>query len=300
MKGLCFTVTVATLILLTFVGLSLAAEKETAEWEYKSHGLRLEAGTEVLLNSEIGDHGAEGSEITSRIAASWRGPISVGIEYERSDVTWNGVGRLPFGDGRSNPWETLNSIRLSVGKDGMVSGKWGYFAGMGLTCGYERDLDDSLSTVAFMGVAYAVSSRLVFRLGPAVWWSPVEVMVFPVVGIHYEPDGLNLSMDLGFPRTSVAWSPYDWMSLALYARVQEGLYRLADDSSVARAGYVQRMSLRTGVDLDFTLTRHVSLSLGLVYEPWGSLTLYDNHGEEWDDWEAMGGLGGRVGLDVSF
>lgn len=132
--------------------------------------------------------------------------LTVGLALRRDAYQWDKIGRLPFGDGRSAPWETLNRIGLTATHCGALAEGWRYFATAGASASYEKEMDGSLGLNAAAGLLWQATPQWSLRLGAGGLWHAVRAYPYPVVGLTYQSQDIaGLSAEFGFPASFVAY-----------------------------------------------------------------------------------------------
>ena len=203
-----------------------------------------------------------------------------GIDYLNRRYDWSDTASLPFGNG-SDPWEQLHMLRLRADiAEQLGFGGLGWFAGAGLTAGWEEEMDDAWGLSGSAGLTWAVGGvRL--RGGVAAYAHPVGTRLLPLVaadwGNQRDP---GFSATVGFPETMLRYRSSDMFSFRAGGRVEGNTYRLADDSPVQREGYMRTSSLTLGGYIDITPMEDLTLTVGAEYLTRQEMRVYNSDGDE--------------------
>ena len=262
------------------------------DWE-----LRFTAGW--AADAEVAGSGSDVSGAGFNLRASYKDFF---LSYERIQYSWSNVERLPFGNGRDDPWDDLNVLTLGYQHNGRINPKWMYFIGGGVSSSFEKEFDDSYSFRGFGGFTYIYSPKLQFTLGAGGVYHKVRSQGLPVVGITYNRGATEgLSAGLGFPLTFVAYHfNENW---ALKTRVVEfdlDIFRLADDSPVHPEGFLERQDLMADLGVEWTPMKALALYVGARYYFRRELTLYDKDGNNEREFDVDNAWGGVLRLSWKF
>ena len=248
--------------------------------------LRVSAFAQYKGYAEVGD--SSGGFSSSRAGLSvtyWK--FTAGYEHRR--FFWHDVHRLPFGNGVEDPWQDFHSLYLVGNHFGVINERWSYFVGGGASSSFEREAGP-LSIYAMAGVGYGITPRLRVRLGAIVAYHPVQSILLPVIGLTYgggrggrpEP---GFSFSLGFPETAATYRFNQSVALKMTVLYQHGIYKLADDSSVQRGGYLEGRHVKAGLYLDYSPLENVDISVGGGYDFLGYMWIYNDNGHLRGDWD---------------
>lgn len=203
-----------------------------------------------------------------------------GIDYLNRRYDWSDTASLPFGNG-SDPWEQLHMLRLRADiSDQLGFGGLGWFAGAGLTAGWEEEMDDAWGISGSAGLSWAVGDvRL--RGGVAASLHPVGTRLLPVAAADWgNQRDMGFSATVGIPETMLRYRTSDMFSFRAGGRMDGDTYRLADDSPVQREGYMKTSSLTLGGYIDITPLDDLTLTVGAEYLTRREMTMYDSDGDE--------------------
>ena len=206
--------------------------------------------------------------------------LAFGYGYDRYDFAGeNGFGAL-------QPWDDIQSFRLSTPIRFTKGQNWSFFIAPTLRVTGERgaDLNDSLTGGGFAGFAYKLNERL--TIGPGIGiMSQIEddASIFPVLIINWKiTDSLSLKTGQGLgatlgPGISLNWLITKQWHVALGGRYEKLRFRL-DDKAETPSGIGQDSSFPIfgGITYNFNDKTRVSLIGGI--ETAGELQLEDSEG----------------------
>ncbi len=253
--------------------------------------LELTAGW--AANAEVQGSGAEVSASGAKLKAAM-GDFS--LSYEWVGYSWSNVDRLPFGNGRDDPWDNLSVLGLGYSHHGAINPRWRYFFGAGLNSSFESKIcSDSLSLRGFGGVTWIYSRKLQFNFGAGGVWHKVRSQGLPVVGVIYNQGAAEgFSVALGFPMTYLAYHfNKNWAVKSRVVEFDLDVFRLDDDSPAEPEGFLERRDLMADLGLEWTPAANLVLYVGARYYFKRELTLYDLDGDNertFDVDDAWGGV----------
>uniref|UniRef100_I2PX54 Uncharacterized protein n=1 Tax=Desulfovibrio sp. U5L TaxID=596152 RepID=I2PX54_9BACT len=259
-------------------------------------GVRLEAGGSVLAPADVSGAGM----------AVWRDNVKASYDmdhfgfdlgYAGSHYDFSKVGHLPFGG--STPFDSLHRFDAGVTVKGGLWGNVSGFASLRGSVGYERDLGDGITGTPLAGIIVPLGGQWTMTLGGGASFNKVETKPVPIVGLRYQNGG-PLSVDLGFPRTEIAWRGGTWWSLRLAGGIEAGQYKLADDNPVAPDGSVALLSPQAGLWFDVRPTQGLTASIGGLYSLPGTMTFYRESGSRIKRFDVGGAPGGALRLRYEF
>ena len=242
----------------------------------ETDGLRFGFNTQSYSRSDV-DSGGKYSRTDMNFRAGYRW---LTLAYTRSDYDWSSTGDARIGRGR-NPWDTLHKLSLDAAFDGYLSENVDWFAGMTLVSGFESQIEKSFSLAPRAGLSFRATPDLKFHLGATGLLAPAHSMLLPLVGLEWrDAYDMGLSAKLGFPATQIQYRFNEIVATRLAARWTRDLYRLSNDSSVARKGYVEEESVVSGAYLDLTPLDRLQFTVGAELMAWHSLRVYDSDGDK--------------------
>ncbi len=303
----------ASAVLMTAIGVSSAAEGPGGEEEQAlsamagtegnsskrtpaGAGVRLEAGGSVLAPADVS--GAGMAVWRDNVKASYdTDHFGVDMGYAGSYYDFSKVGHLPFGG--STPFDSLHRFDAGVTVKGGLWGNVSGFASLRGSVGYERGLGDGVAGTPLAGIIVPLGSQWTMTLGGGASISKVATRPVPIVSLRYQNGG-PFSVDLGFPRSEIAWRGGTWWSLRLTGNFESGLYKLADDNSVAPDGYVAMLSPQAGLWFDVRPMQGLTASIGGLYTLPGTMTFYRESGSRIKQFDVGGAPGGALRLRYEF
>jgi hypothetical protein len=248
--------------------------------------------------AEVGDDGGEVQMFESGMELSYS---YFTLSVDHLAFGFKDKDKLPFGNGKDDPWEGLTSIGLHGDYHDAFDESWGWFVGGGVGAGFEQELDNSLEGMAYAGVSYAFTPELMVQLGVGCSLDAVEVGVLPLVGLAWRsPGDLGFSASLGMPETSAQYRFGDDLAVRLGLGMTGGLYRLADDSPVAREGYLKLQGYKAGLYVDWSPFSNLSMSFGPECAFGNTFNIYDKDGDKLDDYDQDAAFGGMFSLKYAF
>ncbi len=235
-------------------------------------------------------------------AIEWQG---LSLTYTGRKYSWDDVAALQFGNGSDEPWETLHNISIGYNKRGVFNDTWGWFAGITGQASFEEEMDKSFSAFGQAGLSYLFSKDWRVHFGVVAMVSYDDPLVAPFIGANYRnPKELGLSASIGFPASYVNYRFNEAFALRLGALMSRNSYRLADDSSVAKEGYLSEQDVTTGLYADITPNLFdkgdLSISLGLEYTMLREIEIHDSDYNSLSDTDVDDSFGGFVRLQYTF
>lgn len=257
-------------------------------------------GAQILADAEFDDGEGEVGSTTAFISGgySW-----LNLSYARTDYSWSDVGKLAFGNGSDDPWDTLHALAVSSEHDGMFNDRWGWFAGAALGAAYEDEMSGAWEVSAYGGGVYVWDEHTTVTFGLGASEHETGFGFLPLFGVQWDyvgEDGAGWYAALGLPETNVGYAFSRDFSLTLELGIDDDVYRLADDSKVIREGYVGVEDMSLSLAADWTLYEDVTLTLAPSYH-WGrSMTLYDKNGDKEESYDLNDSFGALLNLSVDF
>ncbi|MYL84540.1 hypothetical protein GTA51_15575 [Desulfovibrio aerotolerans] len=228
------------------------------------------------------------------------GTVGVDLGYVTGQYAFSNVGRLPFAG--QAPFERLSRLEAGLTVQGGLWDDISGFVGLRGTMGYEKALTArGLGGTALAGLSLPLGRQWRMTVGGGVSLTPVAVQAVPLLSFRYAPDSLpELTAELGFPRTEVAWRGGSWWGLRLTGGIEGGQYRLAEDNPAAPDGVADLFSARVGAWVDVYPARGLGISLGALYALPGTMTLYRESGSRLKTYDTGGAPGGALRLRYDF
>lgn len=282
------------ILVLLFVSLAGTARAETG----KDPGrIQLRLTGSGVASAGVQDSGAGVSVIGQKGSVSYKDFF---FSYERLDYSWENPEKLPFGNGKGDPWKALNVMGFGYARQGTINADWKYFAGGSLSSSFEDETQSSYGLGAFAGATYLFSSTLQFTMGAGLFYHEIQTMALPVIGINWNqgaPQGFSVA--IGYPETHLSYrfNP-EWAVRSRIVQFDRGIFRLSDNNTVEKEGYLKRQDLMADLGLEFTPLKHLIISARARYYFNRELSFYDrngNHERKFDVDDAWGGV-----LSVSY
>ncbi len=221
------------------------------------------------------------------------------------DFTWSHPEGFVEDTGGRNPWDTLNEIILGIKHGGRLSERMMYEVTAGVATGFEDQMADSFA--AFVGAygIYGFNETWAVMLG--AFYSRHQVIetafdFIPIIGVSFNAQATDgLSFTLGLPSTDVTWHFNETTRLTLdLSSLEGGVFRLADDSPVREAGYVELVSATASLRLETQIRGGLELGLGVGHAFDREMTLYDHDDGNERSYETEKKPGFLVSLSQSF
>ena len=261
--------------------------------------LALEAYGYYLSDIEFDDGGAKYDMTRSGLKATYS---YFRFVYDRMDFNWddNEIAKLPFGNGKDDPWESLQRLEIGANYQGKFNHKWSYAVDGALFSAFEKDIKEIDSRLqAWAGYGFNPDLRL--RFGARAYIYAFQVVALPVLSLDYRWDQQEgFSANLGFPETHLRYGFNKYVALRLFGEYEHHTYRLADDSEVEEEGYLQREGVMTGLVVDLTPVKNLCISAGVIRSLDYTLTTYDKDGDNEKDYDNESGWGAIVRVNYAF
>lgn len=224
------------------------------------------------------------------------------LDYSVTGFTWDDESRLPFGSGNDAPWDRFHQVALQADHSGELGKGWGYFAGAKAGAAYEKEMDDSFSLEAFGGLSYGFSESLTASAGVMAGVDAIRASVLPMLNIAWDgrENGRGWYATLGVPETSLGYAFGKALQVHADLGMDGATYRLADDSSVRRKGYVKLEGMQARLMADYSPAEDLTLSLGPTYDFARSLKFYNKDGDEQGSYDLGGALGVAAAIRYAF
>lgn len=223
------------------------------------------------------------------------------FEYSSTDLDWQNVDQLPFGNGEDDPVDQVNRIRL-VGKyplklkGGMT---WVNFVGASLA--YESEVNDALSVNIMSFIAERLSADTVFTYGGFINYHPVRTRIFPLAGFSYRKDQpMGLSAFLGFPKTFVGYGFDPKWQVTAGVLFDQFLFKLKKDSTLEKDGYAEVESWQGDLSLLYKFTSRFVIESSLRWSSNYKFIPYDEDGSKTRSYELNPTWGYRILLSYQF
>lgn len=293
------TATVLLLICMVSTCLAEMGETNQADSTFTPVSFRITGG--MIADADFSDSGGSAQVSTGQIRLK-AGGFSLG--YEGSKYSWDDVNRLNFGNGNDDPWETLHRLRLAYEHEGQLSGDWYYSTEIVGTSSFEKEMSGSLGAALRGGFMYVINDNWATAFGARVFTNNISTSFLPYLGIGYEnfdSDGSGYFMSIGAPSTEAGYAFSKASKFRFTFDMDGSTYRLKDNSSVVKKGYMETSSMVMGLYYDWKPTEALSLSLGPEYHFEREMKLYKNNGKRTGPTiKQDSAIGGKLQLGYTF
>ena len=117
--------------------------------------------------------------------------LTLDFNYVMDSYVWDKLDKLPFGNGKDDPWKTLHMLSLEGVYGSKLNARWSYFLKASGSAAFEEHLDSSyLDSSLGAGALYTLSDtwNLIGGAGLQYTSAPDEVTPAPIVGIQWNMD----------------------------------------------------------------------------------------------------------------
>ncbi len=292
------------LFLFVFIGLASTsfASEPLRQVYIAGEPINISVAGRYIGNADF-EHDAGSYSVAEYAAAiEWHG---FSFTYTGRQYSWDDLNKLKFGNGNDDPWGSLHNLSLGYNKRGSINDKWGWFAGITGQSSFEEEMDKSFSAFGQAGFTYRFNDDWSTFFGVVGTVSNDDPMVYPFVGVNYrDPKALGLSASIGFPASYAGYRFNEVIAMRLGATMTGSSYRLADDSPVAKEGYLSEQDLTTGLYVDITPklfeAGEFAISLGLEYTTLREMEIYDKDYNKMMDIDVDDAFGGFIRLQYTF
>lgn len=265
-------------------------------WAEQPDGPRFNIYTQGYEKADV-DEGGSYSKTESGVSVGYKW-FTLG--YKRSSYSWSHSDSVNFSK-KGEPWDEMNKLSLDASFDGYLNDTVSWFAGGTIISGFEDQVWDSFTFAPRGGLTFSPSYDLKLHLGAVGLISPVRPLVLPLVGAEWgNEQDFGLSAMVGFPGTRVQYRFNELLAARVAARWDRDIYRLSNDSSVAKKGYMEESGYTGGAYLDITPISNLKFTVGaeLLFDR--QLRLYDKGGDEFSKTDVDRSLGAVVRASYSF
>lgn len=235
----------------------------------------LDAVSELEISGSVANFDLTATEAT--VELPWLS-ISAGL----FDFDWENAEALDFTHGASQPWEQLTTVELRKTWLRPLNDRLIWMTSLGAGLSFEEETSDSHFADVLVAAVWNRSANWSFLFGAGYSWHStidVEFELFPALGFTYRPQAEEgFSASFGIPQTEMRYrfSPRSAMSLG--ADAQTFVSRLADDSAIAAAGYVEFLRFGLGLYYEHRVADRFELQVGPTYGFEGELKIHDSQG----------------------
>lgn len=264
----------------------------------KACPLTLQAGTGVVGQADFDEGDGGFSVVEADLSATYD---MLTLAYGVRSYDWDDEASLPFGNGVDEPWETLHELELSLGSSGRIDERWGWFANLGLSAAWEEEMDDALGVSAMGGVNYALTRQWVVMMGLRASGHQVGWSVLPVAAAVWN-QGVEegFSVSIGLPQSELQYRFNPSWAVRLYGKMDSGLWRLADDSTVRAEGYMKESSKVVGLVGEWAPMERMIVTFGPRVYLDREVTFYNKDGDTQDSHDLGTAYGAQLNLIWSF
>lgn len=260
----------------------------------------IRASGRYMSDGDVGDGDGSVAFTSEDLRLQWS---MFSLTYSQAQFQWDNIGSLSFGNGVDDPWKRLHRLAFGVEYGGEINDDWFYHTGLTLTSSFEKEMAGSYGGALRGGLGYKLTENVSLLGGIAVMHNPVRTMIAPTLVLEYDgvdQSGAGWTGSIGFPMASLGYQ-FDTISAVRFNFESTGrTARLADDSTVARKGYVDTSGWQTALYYDWTPSENVRLSLGPEYTFGRTLDIYNNDGNKLKDENVDAAWGGSLRFRYSF
>lgn len=223
------------------------------------------------------------------------------FQYANSDLNWENVDQLPFGNGKDDPVDKVNRFRLS-GKYGIkLNEQMKWINSLGFNLAYETSTNDALSINYMTFIAHQLNQDYQVIYGGFMNYHPVRTRIFPIAGLNYrfkEPIGfVGL---LGFPKSYIGYGFNPTWQLSGGVIFDQFLFKLKENSSLEADGYAEVESLQGDVSLRYAHNSRLTVTSSLRWSSEYRFIPYDSDGSKVKSYKLNPIYGLRLGIAYQF
>lgn len=287
---------VAALVMLVCLALPLVAFAQDSESDDLGVSISVMGGG--VSSADVDNR--EGSVSILSGGFSVECPVAT-VSYMANDYDWSDKDKLPFGNGLDDPWDVLHSLGIALDHFDMVTEQWGYFVGGAVSADWEKEMDDSYSAMLNGGAIYAFNEETSVSFGAAAGLHKLGASLFPVLNVSYrQASQQGFSALVGVPASWLRYRFTDAWLLKLGASMSGGTYRLEDESTVERKGYIESSGITAGLIADWNPCESVQISFGPDFHFAREFTVYDKDGDKKNSYDVDSAWGASATVTYSF
>lgn len=187
-----------------------------------------------------------------------------------------------------------------------LSAQWGYFAGVGVAFGWEDDFDatENYNFKPRAGLSYAINGDYRISGGIGANINEPDSKVYPIITLNYRNSSdYGLSYVFGFPMIDAQYRFNDLFALngkVTAVPVNQDIYQLSDDSSVARKGYLAEESAEANIGVTITPMQAFSITAGVGVKFAHEYKIYNKYGDEIRSYETDPSGQAYIGFNAHF
>ena len=239
--------------------------------------------------------GYDTSVTTTKTTLSLNNAIG-GVTYSRWDFQWKNAKNLPFYKGKT-PIKAMQRLRLYGNIPYFINDKWFMLSRLSVNATFEEEYEESFGGSVFSFFSYQFDEEHAFQMGAFANYHPVHTLALPVVGYTYrirQTDGMSLA--LGFPRAYLGYNINPKLLLRAGMIFSQAIIRLADESGIEDRGYVEADDYESNIGFRYTWKKNIEISADLLYILKRDFTIYDNSGDELNNYSIKPSFGAIVKL----
>lgn len=224
-----------------------------------------------------------------------------GVSYTNWQFAWNGIDKLPFGDGVSVPIKQMHRIHANVGVPYPINDKWFMLSQISVNSTYEKEMSDSYGGGVFSFFSYKMDEDHTFQFGAFANYHPIKTLALPVMSYSYRArkrDGLQVVF--GFPRTYIGYNLNDKTLLRFGALFSQSVIKLSSKSVIESSGYVEAKDYMSSLGLSYEANDAFAVELDLLYSLSREFNLFDSAGNETSFHSIKPSIGASMKLSYRF
>lgn len=224
-----------------------------------------------------------------------------GVSYTHWGFDWQGVDKLPFGNGKDAPIKQMHGLKVNVNLPYPVNDQWFVLTSMSLRSAFEKEMDGSYGGTIFGFASYRLDEDHALQMGGFANYHKVSTLALPALSYSYrarQKDGFSLV--LGFPRAYAGYHVNTSTLIKVGAIFSQSVIRLSDASSIEAAGYIEAEDYMGNIGAEWEMNEHFRLEGNLLYGFKRNFIIYDANGDEQADYGIDASWGGSVKITWLF
>lgn len=254
--------------------------------------LQWQVGADLGAAQDIQGTEASVNRQAYHIRTQWRDWT---LSYRLDQFDWDSARDL--GWDTATPWESLHQVGAHWRRQGTFTQHWGWFTRLGGRATFEQEPGRSFQADAGGAVSYHPCPDWRLALGAGLTAHHLRTRVLPVASLAWRGQASSgWSVRLGVPETRLrhSWDNGIWAGVEL--QNHNRLARLADDSPVVSAGYLEIEDWSVGPVLGWENSGSWRLEFTPRYHFNREYTIFDPHGDKKDTWDIDNGWSLQFGL----
>lgn len=224
-----------------------------------------------------------------------------GIDFSRWYFDWNDAAALPFYRGKA-PIKHMQRIKLYGNYYKKLNPDWAMLLMASVNATYEEELDGNAVGAGLMGFfSYRIDGDNSLQFGAFANYHPVTTLALPVLGYSYRAranDGFTAVV--GFPRAFAGYHLKEGWLLRAGFVYSQAVIRLADDSGIEPAGYVESTDYQASAGLRVSMGTRWEFSGDLLYAFRRDFQIYDHSANEIDAYSIDPSVGAMFRVTYAF